>query len=275
MLIIGFSYAAFYWLLYKQIILPGREENLTVWRQSRIHGAISPCGESLPAQPISTWVAKKPTNLCVPREFLKKCLSFNLIILTIEWTNLLHTLAAWSAFHAFDLDVLRAQGIRLFTLITHKPTRSEHPIAWLLLTNFAWLIFSSQGCTIYPSVPPALKVTSVNLLVRPKKQDCARKVTSVSEAPKVKKRLSVHLASTVRLEQQCPRIVLEALSITQQACGTRMGVPTVQRHSTVMERDSHTPRGIVVRGTTVLRALMLITRCLALLVYTVLEVCPN
>ena len=32
-----------------------------------------------------------------------------------------------------DLDVLRAQRIRLFILITHKSARSEHPVTWMLL----------------------------------------------------------------------------------------------------------------------------------------------
>ena len=104
----------------------------------------TPRDQNLPAKPISTHKAqsrKKPTNLCAPREILKKksvChiwQSFNLVTLTIEWTKISHSLAAWSAFRALgslgSWRTTRAKDHRLFfVLITHKSTRSENRITW-------------------------------------------------------------------------------------------------------------------------------------------------
>ena len=80
---------------------------------------------------------KKPTNLCASRAFLQKCLfyilqSYHLVILTIEWTNLSHVLAAWSAFcspFTWSRRTTCAKDHRLLFLITHKSTRSENLIS--------------------------------------------------------------------------------------------------------------------------------------------------
>ena len=78
----------------------------------------------------------KPTYLCAPREFLKKCLSCLIIVQSCYCDyriNLSHVLAAWSAFLAlftWSRRTTRAKDHRLFILITHKSTRSENPITW-------------------------------------------------------------------------------------------------------------------------------------------------
>ena len=60
MLMIGFSYADFYWLLCKQMILP--------CELSRVERKILPFESTAPYLPVIT-------NLCAPREFLKKNVS--------------------------------------------------------------------------------------------------------------------------------------------------------------------------------------------------------
>ena len=82
---------------------------------------------------------KKPTNLCAHWEFLKTmCLPCLRIIQScyFDYTNLSHVLAAWSAFRAlftWSWRTTRAKDhLGFFILITHKSTRSENPITWLL-----------------------------------------------------------------------------------------------------------------------------------------------
>ena len=84
----------------------------------------------LPSQsaPVKHNQGKKPTNLCALREFLKRmCLScLRITILCVA----LHFMLC-----SRELHVLRAQRIIGFYLITHKPTRTENPIAWKLKHN--------------------------------------------------------------------------------------------------------------------------------------------
>ena len=84
--------------------------------------------------PKSTIKKKSPQTFAHIGNFSKQCVcpSYNLAILTIQIS---HVLAAWSAFRALFTWSWRttcANDHRLFILITHKSTRWENPIAWLL-----------------------------------------------------------------------------------------------------------------------------------------------
>ena len=99
-----------------------------------------PRDRRLPAQPISTRKAKwreiKPTNLCAPREFLKKCLSCLIIVQSCYFDYRINKhfrcsrCVIFRALFTWSQRTTRAKDHRLFILITHKSTRSENPITW-------------------------------------------------------------------------------------------------------------------------------------------------
>ena len=76
-----------------------------------------------------------------------------------------------------DLDVLRAQRIRLFILITHKSARSEHPVTWMLLVVLIRVTQISDPLKRTPSQGRALvKVHNIAFVPQISPASCHRRV---------------------------------------------------------------------------------------------------
>ena len=92
-------------------------------------------------------IKKKKAHIPLRTSWIFAChvwQSYNLVILTIEWANLLHVLAAWSALLALFNCSLRntcAKDDRLLIWISDKPTRSENPTSLLIFVvdDFAFV----------------------------------------------------------------------------------------------------------------------------------------
>ena len=123
------------------------EDALREMNQVKVWTLFQPRDQSLPAQPISIQnvqsrkKAHKPLHTsCISQKNVSAIFDNHtiFIIVNMEWTNLSHVLAAWSAFLAlftWSWCATCAKDHGFFILVTHKSNKVRKSNPWKYLTR--------------------------------------------------------------------------------------------------------------------------------------------